>query len=93
MIPVYASVTVTEESANTYYTADYGSYVDILAESNTVKLLVIGTKTYGITESVYDKQTQTYTVTTAAGVKYTIRIAGGVAEVTEVPAAEEGQQA
>lgn len=93
VIPVYASVTVTEESANTYYTADNGSYVDILAESNTVKLLVIGTKTYGITESVYDEQTQTYTVTTAAGVKYTIRIAESVAEVTEVPAAEEGQQA
>ena len=93
VIPVYASVTVTEESATTYYTADNGSYVDILTGSNTVKLLVIGTKTYGITESVYDEQTQTYTVTTAAGAKYTIRIADGAAEVTEVPAAEEGQQA
>lgn len=93
VIPVYASVTVTEESATTYYTADNGSYVDILTGSNTVKLLVIGTKTYGITESVYDEQTQTYTVTTAAGAKYTIRIADSAAEVTEVPAAEEGQQA
>lgn len=93
VIPVYASVTVTEEAANTYYTADGNSYVDITAESNTVKLLVIGKTTYAITESAYDDQTQTYTVTTAAGAKYTIRIAEGVAEVTEVPAATEGQLA
>ena len=94
VIPVYAKVTLTAEAANTYYTADETTYVDITAESNEVRLLVIGSRIYTVTQSAYDDQTKTYTATTASGTVYTITVTdGGVAVVTEVPAAEDEAQA
>ena len=90
IIPVYASATLAAESAATYYTED-GGYVDIAVESNTVKLFVRGSYAYAVTESTYDEQTKTYTVTLITGDVYTILIEDGAAVVTEVPAEEEEQ--
>ena len=92
-VPVYEAVTVTQETVATYYTADASAYVDVSAADNAVKMLVIGTTTYPISESAYDAQTQTYTVKTAAGATYTVQITGGTATVTEVPASEGEAQA
>ena len=67
--------------------------MDVSAADNAVKMLVIGTTTYPISESAYDAQTQTYTVKTAAGATYTVQITDGTATVTEVPASEGEAQA
>ena len=67
--------------------------IDVTAESNEVRLLVIGSRSYTVTQSAYDDQTKTYTATTASGTVYTITVTDGVAVVTEVPAAEDEAQA
>jgi hypothetical protein len=89
IIPVFDSeVTVTIESADTYYTEDGNSYVDVI--DGTVKLINIGGSNYSANECVYDETSGTYTVTTLSGKQYNIKIGETYATIEEV--AQETEQ-
>ena len=84
----YKSVTVTELTARTYYSADGKTYVDVL-DGNRVLLFSIDGTFHVVTASTYDAETGVITATTATGDVYTITIGtDGTATVTLVPAQE-----
>ena len=69
----YGSAFVTPEEITVVYTVDGKSFVDI-SETKGVTLLSIDGNLYVITSSEYDEATATYTVETASGNKYEIKV-------------------
>lgn len=85
VVPAYESVEVTETVITTYYAATekLDTFADVDETNGKVRLLSYNGRVYLATQSVYDAQTNTYTVTTYAAT-YTVKITEGVAEITEV---------
>lgn len=70
-VELYDSADVILVTAQTTYTEDGKSYIDII-DGNKVMLVSIEDKLYVATEQTYDEATNTYTVTLNSGAKYTI---------------------
>ena len=91
-VELYDSADVILVTAQTTYTEDGKSYVDII-DGNKVMLVSIEDKLYVATEQTYDEATNTYTVTLNSGAKYTISFTTveGVSKavLTLVPVEEE----
>lgn len=85
-IAFFESVKVTEKAVNTYYTEsgknDGKSFVDIGADG--VKLLVLNGTGYVISESAYEETTGVYTATASSGKKFSVKVTGDTAEITEI---------
>ncbi len=82
----FESVKVTEKAMNTYYTEsgknDGRSFVDV--GDDGVKLLALNGTGYVITECTYDESTGVYTVTASSGKKFSVKVTGDTAEITEI---------
>ena len=82
----FESVKVTEKAMHTYYTEsgknDGKSFVDVGADG--VKLLVLNGKGYVITECTVDESTGVYTATASSGKKFSVKVTGDTAEITEI---------
>lgn len=85
-IAFFESVKVAEKPVNTYYTEsgnnDGKSFVDIGADG--VKLLVLNGKGYVISESTYEESTGEYHATATSGKKFSVKVTGDTAEITEI---------
>lgn len=79
----YGSAVVTSEEITVLYTADGNSFVDV-SETKGVTLLSLDGSLYVITSSEYDEATATYTVETAGGNKYRIKVEGENVVISEV---------
>lgn len=85
ILPTYKSATVKEIGATVYYTADRTGYVDLLEdEEDPILMFVYGGTRYLVSTCEYDAATQTYTVTTTGNVKFTIKIDGENAVITQI---------
>ena len=82
----FESVKVTEKAMHTYYTEsgknDGKSFVDVGADG--VKLLALNGKGYVITECTVDASTGVYTATASSGKKFSVKVTGDTAEITEI---------
>lgn len=82
----FESVKVTEKAMHTYYTEsgknDGKSFVDVGVDG--VKLLALNGKGYVITECTVDESTGVYTATASSGKKFSVKVTGDTAEITEI---------
>jgi WD40 repeat protein len=99
-IAKFISATITLESRTTLYTADGKSFVDI-ADDNTISLMSLtvttdgkdSTNLYAVSNTEYDEESKTYTITLSSGTKYTVeKEDDGTVTITEVVEAEEESQ-
>ena len=85
-IAFFESVKVAEKPVNTYYTEsgknDGKSFVDVGADG--VKLLVLNGTGYVISECTVDESTGVYTATASSGKKFSVKVTGDTAEITEI---------
>ncbi len=84
-LPPFTGATVTVKDAKTYYNDDGSMYVDVFEDEHKIILLCIDAasgSSYRV-ESVYDAETQTYTLTVGTR-KYSVKIAEGKAAIEEI---------
>lgn len=83
-VAVYESVKVTEKAITTLYTADGKSYVDF-SETDGIEFAVInGIACLPTEPSVYDEDSQTYTVKLSDKKTYMVKVVGESLEINEV---------
>ncbi len=87
VVAPYESAVVTEMNIETVYAANGEDYIDI-SEDNSIMLMVVGDTVYAVSESLYDGENGTYTVSTGSGDKFTVTVSeteeGKTAVITEV---------
>ena len=68
----YTSLSIEKKKANTYYSSDKGSFVDVV--DGRVTILCVDNSKYVVDESSFNEATNTYIVTTLNSKKYSITI-------------------
>lgn len=68
----YTSLSVEKKKANTYYSSDKNSFVDVV--DGNVTILCVDNVKYVVGESSFNEETNTYNVTTLNSKKYSIKI-------------------
>ncbi len=84
----YESATVTEIEVSTYFTADKKTYADVM--DGKVVLIQIGSTRYVPTETTYDEESKTYTITLSNKKKYNV-VVGEENTITVTLVVEEGE--
>jgi hypothetical protein len=80
VVAAYATVSVTQKTAQTYYSQDGKIFVDVLDDEG-VMLMSFDGELQTVKTCEYDADTNTYTVVTSNNQTYTVKIEGNIVTV------------